>query len=67
VYSPLDFSEEYTNPVTRLVMTILKSLIPLVLLAALLLVACDQQTATKALEIPAANKATASFAVEGMT
>jgi len=49
-------------------MTILKSLIPLVLLAALLLVACDQQTASNsALEISEANKATASFAVEGMT
>lgn len=48
-------------------MTILKSLIPLVLLAALLLVACDQQTASKTLDIPAANRATVSFAVEGMT
>jgi hypothetical protein len=48
-------------------MTIFKSLIPLVLLVALLLVACDQQTASKPLEISEANKATASFAVEGMT
>ena len=49
-------------------MTILKSLIPLMLLTALLLVACEQQTASKApLEIPEANKATVSFAVEGMT
>jgi hypothetical protein len=48
-------------------MTILKSLVPLVMLAALLLVACDQQTASKPLEISEANKATVSFAVEGMT
>jgi len=48
-------------------MTILKSLVPLVLLAALLLVACEQQTSSKAPEISEANKATASFAVEGMT
>lgn len=48
-------------------MTILKSLIPLVLLTALLLVACEQQTARKPLEIAEGNKATASFAVEGMT
>ena len=48
-------------------MTIFKSLIPLVLLAALLLVACDQQTASKSLVISEENKATVSFAVEGMT
>jgi len=48
-------------------MTIFKSLIPLVLLMALLLVACDQQTATMPQEIAAGNKATVSFAVEGMT
>jgi hypothetical protein len=44
-------------------MTILKSLIPLILLMVLLTVACNQQT----LEIPEANRATASFAVAGMT
>ena len=51
-------------------MTILKSLIPLLLLTALLLVACEQQTASKAppaAEILEINKATVSFAVEGMT
>ena len=50
-------------------MTILKSLIPLLLLTALLLVACEQQTASKAppAEILEINKATVAFAVEGMT
>lgn len=48
-------------------MTILKSLIPLVLLTALLLVACDQQTAREPVVIAEGNKATATFAVEGMT
>jgi len=50
-------------------MTILKSLIPLVLLMTLLLVACEQpQTASISPEdIPPANKASVTFAVEGMT
>lgn len=48
-------------------MTNLKSLIPLVLLVALLLVACDQQAAKQPLVILEANKASVTFAVEGMT
>ena len=49
-------------------MTILKSLVPLVLLVTLLLVACEQQTTSlTSKNISEANKATVSFAVEGMT
>lgn len=52
----------------RHIMTLLKSLIPLTLLVVLLLVACEQQqTVSKPMEISQANKATAVFAVEGMT
>ncbi len=48
-------------------MTKFQFLIPLVLLVALLLVACEQQTASETPAISDDNKATASFAVRGMT